>query len=281
MKALGVGVAAVSLSVALHAGGPQSPKTDTNSIVRAATEYLDRYQREFASLVAEEDYVQTAFVTWTRKPTIRRIRGELFLAYLPADRTWIAVHDVAEVDGAPVPEAGSVRGLLLDGAWRPVAARVAESNARYNIGAISRNINEPTFALKIFEPQRIKGFKFDRGDVEKRPDQPPLVTLRFVERARPTIVKAPGGEPIFSTGEIVVEAGSGRILKTTMRFDKKPVEAQQQTEYAMDERLGLLVPVLYTESYVTRSGVTLSETTTCEARYTNYRRFAATGRIKK
>ena len=112
-------------------------------------------------------------------------------------------------------------------------------------------------------------------------DRSPLVTLRFVERARPTIVKAPGGEPIFSTGEIVVEAGSGRILKTTMRFDKKPVEAQQQTDYAMDERLGLLVPVLYTESYITRSGVTLSETTTCEARYTNYRRFAATGRIKK
>ena len=274
-------IAGVALLVTtLDAHRQKSPKTDTNSIVRAATEYLERYQREFASLVAEEDYVQTAFVTWTRKPTIRRIRGELFLAYLPADRTWIAVHDVAEVDGAPVPEAGSVRGLLLDGAWRPVAARVAESNARYNIGAISRNINEPTFALKIFEPQRIKGFKFDRADVQKRPDQPPLVTLQFVERARPTIVKAPGGEPIFSTGELVVEAGSGRILKTTMRFDKTPVEAQQQTEYAMDERLGLLVPVLYTESYVSRSGVTLSETTTCEARYTHYRRFAATGRIK-
>jgi len=106
MRALGVGVAALSLSVALHAGGAQAPKTDTNAIVRAATEYLDRYQREFASLVAEEDYVQTAFVAWTRKPTIRRIRGELFLAYLPADRTWIAVHDVAEpsLDGPPKKE---------------------------------------------------------------------------------------------------------------------------------------------------------------------------------
>jgi len=281
MKAIVSCVATVVAAVAMvGAADQQAPKTDTKSIVRAATEYVERYQREFASLVADEEYTQTSFGTSTTKPLIRQIRGEMFLAYLPADRAWIAVHDVAEVDGIPVPDRGNVRDLLVTGAWQSVAARVADLNARYNIGPISRNINEPTFALKVFEPQRIKNFKFDRAGVMTRPDGPPLVTLEFLERDRPTIVKAPLGEPIYSTGEIVVEAGSGRIVRTSMRFDKKPIEAHQETEYAVDERLGLLVPVVYRESYATRQASNLIERTTCEARYTNYRRFAATGRIK-
>ena len=281
MKAISSCIAAIVVAGATAGAVDQkAPKTDTKSIVRAATEYVERYQREFASLVAEEEYVQTSFVPWSPEPLTRLIRGEMFLAYLPADRTWIAVHDVAEVDGTPVPDRGNVRDLLVTGAWQSVAARVADLNARHNIGPITRNINEPTFALKVFEPQRIKNFKFDRAGVVKRADGPPLVTLEFIERDRPTIVKAPLGEPIYSTGEIVVEAGSGRILKTSMRFDRKPIEAHQETEYAVDERLGLLVPVIYRESYGSRQTSNLVERTTCEARYTNYRRFAATGRIK-
>jgi len=268
------------LVIGLDARSQKSPKTDTKSIVLAATEYVERYQREFASLVAEEEYTQTSFASWTPTPVVRLIRGEMFLAYIPADRAWIAVHDVAEVDGVPVPDRGNVRDLLVTGAWQSVAARVADLNARYNIGEISRNINEPTFALKVFDPRWIKNFTFGRAGVQPRPADPPLVTLAFAERDHPTIVKAPLGQPIYSRGEIVVEAGSGRILRTTMHFDRNPIEARQETEYAVDERLGLLVPLLFRESYATRRSSNLIDRTNCEARYTNYRRFAATGRIK-
>ena len=260
------------------AAAPQSAHLDlsTKAITNRAAAYVADYQTKFAFLVADETYIQTV----TRDDTVRRrvMHGELFLTFLRTDREWIAVHDVADVDGVPVPDRDNLQTLLQRADVTSVAQRVANRNALFNIGSVSRNFNEPTLALLVLEAKRVSQFKFDRNAVIDR-DGTTTATLDFVEHNGPTLVKGPSTSPIYSRGEITVDAATGRVEHTVIAFRDKAVDATLTTAYASEDRLGLWVPGTFSERYVFKNGKT-TEVTVCTATYTNYRRFEVTGRIK-
>jgi hypothetical protein len=260
-----------------QSAAPAPPLPSTDALVSAAAGYVARYQRAFLFLLADEVYGQTRTVDAAPAPESRTMRGELFLTYLEAERRWIAVHDFAEVDGQPVPDRADLRALIRQGAVRSVAPQLASRNARYNLGRVVRNFNEPTLALQIFSSDRRPRFRFSHERVTQDRGVR-LVTLAFRERDRPTLVSSVRGGPVFSTGEADIEADTGRIRRIWMRFEDGPVEATLDTIFAEDAGLGLWVPGIFTERYRLEDD-DHPETVVCEARYTNYRRFETSGRL--
>jgi hypothetical protein len=272
---------AASLAAAASAQAPSSaPDVSTKAVLAAARTYVSAYQEAFRFLIADEDYRQSRFDRDGAPVETRAMRGELFMTYLPGDEAWMAVHDVAEVDGTPVEDREDLRTLLQRGeAVSGVARRLAERNARFNIGGIQRNFNEPTLALTVLGARRTSGFSFDRVAIERTPEAT-LVRLTFRERDRPTIVRSVTGAPAPSHGELIVEAGTGRIRRTTFELTDGTVAARLETNYAWNDRLELWLPATFDERYgVSRKGV--DEFVACQATYTNYRRFDVTGRIIK
>ena len=275
--------AAILAVVGLARPGAQAPQAapdlSPKALVAAATKYQAEYATKLAQVVADESYLQETFGSREHRTGSRRMKGEMFLTFLAADHEWIAVHDVAEVDGVPVTDREGLLTLLSQGALTSVAERVANHNARYNIGTIGRNFNEPTLALLVLEARRVKNFNFSRQLVETIGGVP-VVTLAFTERDRPTLVRSQSGQAVFSKGEVTLEAGSGRVRRTRIAFKYGDIQAQLTTTYAPEPKLDLWVPTSFTEQYEgERDG--LKEIIICTARYTNYRRFETFGRIKR
>src|SRR5512134_62331 len=135
---LAIAVSAMVIAI----DGVQAPKPDVSerALIAAASRYVAEYEKEFAFLIAEEEYRQTRFGADGQEVESRLMQGELFLTYLPVDGEWIAVRDVADVDGQAVPGRQDLKALLLKREeLRGLATRLVERNARFNIGRVRRN----------------------------------------------------------------------------------------------------------------------------------------------
>ncbi len=279
------GAAAASVDALPQSAGS---RLSAATVVATVSDYVRSYQQAFSFLIADEHYVQRASYEAGHEneraigeaPRWRAMRGELFLTYLGADRRWIALHDVAEVDGLPVQDRDNLRALLAVSPIQSVAARLFQHNARYNIGTIARNFNEPTLALQVLDPRNRSRFAFRIADIDRADPGVPLITLGFRERERPTIVRNLDGGPVFSSGEMIAEAASGVIRWTRITFRHESVDAELTTTFTWDDRLALWLPTTFAERYSARPREGRpAETITGHARYDDYRRFEATGRI--
>lgn len=253
----------------------------TARLVRAAGDYVTAYQNEFKFLVADETSEQRVIDSDRNDDPLqgRVTRGELFLTYLSTERQWTIVHDVAEVDGVPVADREDLSTLLQTDGIASVARRLFDWNARYNIGRVIRNFNDPMLAMLPLTAERRSRFSFSTKAIDRSLPGIVLVTLGFRERERPTLVRDVGGRSVFSQGEIVVDASTGVVRRTSMTLEHDGINAVLSTDYTRDERLGLWVPSVFHERYTSTKERRL-EITTCESRYSNYRRFEATIRMR-
>lgn len=251
---------------------------DTDALVARAAAYVHNYTTALAFVLADETYVQRRL----RGGDLiehRVLAGELFLTFLPDNREWMAIHDVAEVDGRPVEGRTDLRALLAAGTPpRDLGRRLAAENARYNIGGVTRNFNDPLLPLLIFHDDRIDAVRFDRDGTPTPVGDRTLVTLRFRERDGRTLIRSTRGQSLRASGSIVIDARTGGVHRTRFIIDDGPVSAELVTDYAWESHLGLLLPTLFRERYLDTRGDP-DETIACEARYTNYRRFEVTGRV--
>jgi hypothetical protein len=272
--ALACALAAVPAATARPAAvAPQNAK----AVVAAASAYVESFRKDAAFLIADEATTQRRLDARDQTIESRQTKGEIFLTYLEADAQWIAVHDVASVDGEAVADREDLRSLLTKGnELRGVAQRVATRNARFNLGGVWRNFNEPTLPLLLLERSRIGNLSLDRKGVAREAGVT-IVTVGFRERDRPTLVRGPR-EPIRAEGEMVIEAESGRIRRTRFELDQDPFRAELVTTYALDARIGMWLPRAFVERYEGKPDGR-EEVIVCETEYTNYRKFTVTGRI--
>ena len=278
----------LALAALASAGAAQGPDTSTKRIVEAAAAYVADYQRQLTSVIADEIYTQEVVAQSPRDPKmprIRRLRSEVFFMYAAADHHWMAIRDVMSLDGSPLADRPDLRDAFQRLATREVAAKVTEYNSRYNIGRTYRNFNEPTLSLLVFDERHRPRFSFDRKHVERQGDTT-LVTIAFTEKDSPTLIQDQRRGRVFSKGEFIVEAGAGRIRRTVLTAKSDPLRLELTTTYAPDDRLGILVPTLFRESYEygsnsrTLDSAPEYERIVCEATYSNFRRFETSVRIK-
>ena len=243
------------------------------------TRYVHDYEEKLTMVIADEAYSQQMHHPGALAlglPVARRMESEMFFAFLPATHEWMAVRDVARVDGQPVADRPDLKTLLETLPASRVERALKAANSRFNLGTPVRNFNEPTLSLLVFEATWVKNFVFDVKRVEHVGDAV-LVTLSFHEHSPLSLIVDLDGSATRSNGEVTAEAGTGRIHRAVITTQFDTLSAMLTTTYAPDAKLGMWVPSEFSEAYSTPLQ---GEDVSCEAKYVNYRRFEVHGGIK-
>ena len=267
----------------------QAPVPTVESVVEAAARYVKAYQTQLSAVVAEEVYTQQVASLVPSDPAIprfRRITGELFFMTAPGGDDWLAIRDIATVDGQALKNRLTVLEELKRLPVHEVVAAFKASNSKFNIGRTSRNFNEPTLSLRVLDGQHRSRFSFVQRRVERSRDGP-IVVVAFTERDGPSLIRDLTYGAALSKGEFSIEPASGRVQRAVLTAAVGPVRLELVTDYALDKRLELWLPSRFRERYehgrAPRS-VEASEEhedISCEATYANYKGFETSGRIKK
>src|SRR5215217_3554654 len=161
----------IALLVSSSAAAQGEPPLDV--VLSRMFAYVERFQREFGSMVAEERYEQTIRqpAGLSRGEPRRDLRSDFLLVNVPG-QGWLPFRDVYEADGRQLRDRQDrLTALFLSGTTTGAveqAQRIMNESARYNLGGGTRNINVPTLALMYLGPDTRSGVRF----VEAKSDRP-------------------------------------------------------------------------------------------------------------
>jgi hypothetical protein len=234
--------------------------------------YVERFQRELPSIVAEEHYVQVATsTTRTTASSERVLRSDVLMITVPGTIGWVSFRDVFEVDGQRIRDR---EDRLMDLLRSPnanamaQARRLADESARYNLGRVHRTTNMPDSALVYLQAASASRMKFDAPRASAPVDGAETVVIRFRETGRPTIVTSRRGSNVPASGQVWAHAATGAIVKTEFKLSDLWSDGVFAVEFTVDERSGLRFPAKMTERYTSPS-----EEVRATAQYSNVRRF--------
>lgn len=215
-----------------------------NEVLARMFAYVERFQREFGSMVAEERYEQTL-----RQPAglarlePRRILRSDFLLVNVAGQGWLPFRDVFEADGRQVRDRQDrLTSLFLSGTTTGAleqAQRIMNESARYNLGGGSRNINVPTLALMYLGPDTRSGMRFVEGKADRPGDGR---VVEFTEIRRPTLIATTGGRDLPARGRLWVDEMTGTITRTELHADDTGVEAEVIVSFELETAVKSWVP---------------------------------------
>ena len=264
--------------LALCAGGAticaSAQDLTLREVLARAGAYVEAFNNDLASIVAEEHYVQS----WSRPSVLPGTRGDVvtrrellsdLMLVKPAPTPgWMQYRDVFEVDGVAVRDrAERLTQLFLEPTTSTDGQimRTLEESARHNLGDIERNFNTPVFTLQFLDHQ--SRFKFTRADA-RTPSSASQTTsdtgafrvatevwvIRYEERVRPTIVHTPEGKDVPARGRFWIEPESGRVLMSELVVGDRGRQGTVNVSYQSEPYLGLLVPIEMRERYEHRRG---------------------------
>ncbi len=273
---LAVILAALTASGAVSARPVAQQPLTLTALLERAGEYMLRLDHDLSGIVAEERYTQES----TTKPQFgasirahRNLKSDVLLVLADAGDRYVAFRDVFEVDGKTVRDRDDrLARLFLDKA--PSAAeqlqKIRTESARYNLGDIFRDFNDPVFALRVLHPEFQPRFNFslvNTGTV----GEPWEVEFREVEPG--TIVRTMAGSDLPAHGRFRIEPGSGQVRSSELLTEDNILHADVTVTYQVDRVLGILVPIGMRESAGTQSGrLAISG----QATYSHFRRFKVT-----
>ena len=258
----------------IEAQGSTRPDTSLEAVLAKASAYLADYRERLTYVMATERSKQTLVGGFAGKDgTDEQLASDVYFVYIPADKVWMAVRDVEIVDGTVLKNRDNVRDLL-DSGQVGAARALKDRNARYNLGTILRNFNEPTLSLLVLDDQHRRRFTFTRQSARGS-----AVTVSFVEKAQPTLIIDTGGRPAYATGEMTIDAVTGRIERARLQVRLSGgIDAALTTSYAFNKKLEMWVPAKFEEAY--SMGGRHAEKITAVSNYTDFSRFDVSVRIK-
>ena len=228
-------------------------------LLARAGAYVESFQKNFGSVVAEERYEQAIRrVPGSSTTSVQRGGGGPILTVLVSDfllvqvpgEGWLPFRDVFERDGKQIRDREErLATLFLKGSSRSAfdqARAIMDEGARYNIGNINRNINTPTLTLAFLTERHRQRFEFKLG---KRDDSDPGIEIEFREKGRPTFVATTGGRDLPVSGRFWINESDGTVLRSELDAVDTGVEAHITVTYQKDEGIGLFVPARMEERY--------------------------------
>jgi hypothetical protein len=278
MRALrGPAVVAVVAMLGWRVAAAQEPPLA--SLLQRGADYTLHYEERFAVIIGDEEYEQHVEGRAYRGARDRTIASEMMFLWLTGEKTWLSVRNVVSVDGHAIKDSQKRLDRLLSAA-APVGVahlrRMRDEDARFNIGTIRRNFNDPMFPLHFLEPETQWRFTFALAGQETI-DGTATSKVTFDEQAQPTFIQD-GTRNLPSHG-ILWMADDGRVLRT--RFDVRDpargLTAIVTVNYRPDQKLDMLVPVSMHEIYFAAGPA--SEHVECNARYSGFRRFETAARL--
>jgi hypothetical protein len=262
------------VNVSISASRTQAPQLP--DILSRAAAYLERYEQQIPSVIAQEDYLQSfggINGLTDRARTVRRLRSDLLIL---ADETgWVEFRDVYEVDGKQVRDRDDRLMRLFmqpNPDSRVQAGRIVAESARFNLDVprlrFRRTLNVPMTALRFLRRENQSRSAFTLGTVERRGARE-VATVRFSEEAQPPLIGS--NEPGRTAGSFTVDAESGRVLKSVLSVTGSSVAATITVDFAEQSTLGLWLPAAMQENYAFRTTMTVN--IDGRATYLNYRQF--------
>ena len=256
----------------------QQPVADLDTVIRRATDYVSRYEAELGNLIGTEEYLQNATLLDNSTPPRvaqrmqRRTSSDFLIIQVGTE--WAAIRKVNRVDGGKVKE----KPIPFEDAFADSPAanskRLQDMNiesTEYNLGSVRRDINLPTFALKVLRAQEVPRFSFERSGTAKI-NGIQTWKIRFRETSGQSLVVAANGAMLYSSGMLWIEPDTGRIIQTEIELDNTysvpHVRGHIVVTYNAGKKTDLLVPEIMTERY--ESTYTIVE---CRANYSNFRPF--------
>jgi hypothetical protein len=267
-------------------------------ILERVGHYVRQFEDDFAIVVSDEDYTQQDVVNTEpggrRSSVARRLRSEMVFAWLPETQSWLAARHVLTVDGAPVADSKDRMDAALAAPGPEGRARIRrlrDEGARFNIGRVYRNFNDPTLVLQFLDPGYQGRFAFSLVGKE-RANEVDAWKIAFAERGPPSLITAPASD-LPSNGLVWIGRVDGTVVRTslTLKDAATNTRADIVVDYRRSPKLGIEVPVRMVETYMQqalvdgaspgtpRKLVTMRERIECVATYSNFRRFETSGRL--
>jgi hypothetical protein len=255
-------------------------------IIARAAAYVEQFVERFSNVVAEERYSQDAVGpprSGTPGPrgsfgsggsgTVRRreLWSDFLMVKLPDSPDWVPFRDVFMVDGVGVRDREErLTRLFLQPAATALeqSAKIAADSARYNIGSVSRTINNPLIALALMQASHRPRFEFALGKADRSAGAR-IWIVTFRETSRPTLVRGAYDRDLPAHGRYWIDVDSGRIARTELIFDDPGASARITTSFRHDDRFGMDVPYEMREQYILNDGSRV----TGFARYGRFRQF--------
>jgi hypothetical protein len=256
-------------------------------VLRRMGAYVVSYGERASVVVATERYTQD--VTSNAAAASHRYRAivaEFAIVKVSGSDDWVGFRDVVEVDGTRVTDREDrlLQALMSGAGGFEEARRISDESARFNIGPVLRNFNVPTAVLFFFTPANVDRFKFKRRNVPSSG----AWEIAFRETRRPTLIRTPDGASVPSAGTLWVNPDDGTIVRTRLEVfgfatpghaGDSGTRGQIDVTYRHVDALDMWLPDSMGETFEGSRG-TLVERTHGEARYSNYRRFQTSARIK-
>ena len=242
--------------------------------------YLDKYEGELGSLIADEAFLQEEPVLpGNSRPNLRRLESEVAFLRLPGDGDWIGFRRVKRVDRKAVDDRHQTLMALLSVSSSDSIAQakllVAQSS-EFNLGT-PRTINMPGLPLELIHRRHRPRFDvaLEGRDRVRGHD---VLKLLFTERTEPSIVFFGGRLALLSRVRAWVDPNTGELHRahvlftSTARLRSLP---RIDVEFERHPSLGLLVPTRMDEMFLLQAG----GLGTGRATYSNFRRFGTSARI--
>jgi hypothetical protein len=256
----------------------QSAASDLDAVLKRATEYVSQYEAELGNLIGTEEYLQTGVWMDNGNPprVARRMQRRTLSDFLiiQVGSEWTALRKVTRVDGTRVKENIPSFDNAFDDSPQMNAIRLEElrkESTAYNFGDVRRDINLPTYALKLLRKNEVGRFSFERSG-SARIGGVQTWRIRFRETKGPSLVSGVNGEALYSSGTLWIEPQTGRVLQTELEVENPyaqfPLKGQITVTYTAEKRVPILVPAVMIERYESKY-----HTVDCRADYSNFRPF--------
>jgi hypothetical protein len=235
-------VVVIALPVRSTAAQASQPSLDV--VLSRLFAYVEQFQRDFGSMVAEERYDQTVRQnsSFSRGETRRVLRSDFLLVNVPG-QGWLPFRDVFEAEGRQIRDREDrLTALFLSGATSNAleqARRIMDEGSRYNLGGGTRNINVPTLALMYLGPDMRSGVRFADAGAGRDDDGR---IIEFTEFRRPTLIATTGNRDLPARGRIWVDETTGTITRTELHADDTGVEAQVSVWFELEPTINTWVP---------------------------------------
>jgi hypothetical protein len=262
-------------------------RTSPSAIVALARDYLRAWEQSLAAVVAEERYTQTLKrytrlgVLETDGPGMRTLVSDVLLVRAPGEDAWLMFRDVFSVDGEPVRDRKQRFEQLFvrpDANLVASARRIADEGARYNLGSLFRNLNTPATAF-VFLDEKYESSVAWRDAKQIDRDGVKLRELEFEQKRPPFAIGSLNGQTIHTSGSMVVEEQSGRIVQTELliRIARTRTYMRLRCDFGPVPGIDTWVPMRMAEEYERQSQS--HEELKAQAVYTNHRVFQTQSRI--
>jgi len=251
---------------------------DLAPVLERATAYVSQYEAELGNLIGAEEYVQNSvWLDGSNPPKVmrraqRRTSSDFLIIQVGSE--WAALRKVNRVDGIKVKETVPSFEDAFDASPQANAKRLEDmkhDSTEHNLGDVRREINLPTFALRLLRPSEIGRFTFERAGTA-RVDGIQTWRIKFREESGRSLVSGAKGEPLYSTGSVWIEPETGRVLQTELEvvnpYSGVRLTGRIVVTYGKAKNIDLLVPTSMIERYESPY-----HTIDCRADYSRFRPF--------